>query len=247
MRKAIISTFVFFLLCGYCYAEETNDSLYIGTWVYQEETANGGFAIEALHLSVDHKVFYLRQIYDSSSRAYSWGTVGAWESTEKGVQVCTGEGYPDYFIAEQPGAELPILVLRYPSGVEYKSFIALSSDMLSRMADKVLASSPNEAPEEKPEVEPEEEPGVFVPAGFWEVGTDIPAGVYSIRKPDGASSQNFVIYEKYNEETGRYTRTIVNTILNKTNPIIGKVELREGNVVNVDEGVYFDEPVKLGF
>lgn len=121
-----------------------------------------------------------------------------------------------------------------------KIYIALASDVLTKMTDEKLAATP--APTATPETD------VFVPGGYWEVGIDIPAGAYSVRNPKNIDSQNFVIFEKYNEESGRYTRTIVNTILNsKTNSIIGKVTLREGNVVEVYDGVYLDEPVTLGF
>ena len=234
MKRVITFALALFLLFPSCFAEEINETLYTGTWVYQEETSNGGFLLEVLHLTKEHKVFYIRQFYDAKTPTYNWKTVGSWQISENGIRINTGEGYPEYYTAKLPSVYLPLLYLYYPSGAEYKIFEAISSDMLTRIADDSLSNI-------------KEETGVFVPSGYWDVGIDIPAGIYSVRKPDNINSQNFVVYERYNEETGRYTRALVNTILNSNNSIIGKITLREGNVVWVDEGVYFDTPISLGF
>ena len=240
MKKVMVFIIVFLLLAPACFAE-TDESQYIGTWVYSEETSNQGLCLEVLHLSSDHKVFFLRQMYNATESTYGRKTVGHWEVSDDGLHISTGEGYPEYYNAVQPDLYIPALSLYYPSGDEYKIYVAISSDMITRIANDKL-SALNNAKESNAS-----ETGVFVPGGYWDVGVDIPAGVYSIRKPDNINSQNFVVYEKYNEESGRYTRTLVNTILNNNNPIIGKVTLREGNIVWVDEGVYFDSPVRLGF
>jgi hypothetical protein len=229
MKKLIACLLLLCLILPVCYAEDLDETQYIGTWVYTKETANGGLTLEVMYLTEDHRVFYVYQTFDAEKSTYTQRHTGSWAPWESGdgINIEIGEGYLSLTGVYRKNSGLG---LRHKSGADYKLFVALALDMLRRTANAVPV-----------------ETGVFVPGGYWEVGVDIPAGTYSVRRAENIRSQNFVVYQAYNEESERYTRTVINTILNESNPQIGKFTLREGNVVWVDEGVYFDKPITLGF
>lgn len=234
MKKVLVFIIVFLLLVPACLAE-TDESQYVGTWVYQEETTNGGFVLEVLHLSEAHKVFYIRQFYDDKAPTYNWKSVGFWQLTDNGLIIDTGEGYPEYYNAKQPSIYLGLLYLYYPAGNEYRIFEAISSDLMTRMADEMLE---NYTPET----------GVRVPMGHWHVGDDIPAGTYSIRLPNEENSSVYICIWGY--EVDNYLSNgglIFHETIKKSNSSIGKIELKDGWIVDIDGPVLFDEPIKLGF
>lgn len=233
MRKILACLLILGLLLPLCHAEDLDETQYIGTWVYTKETANGGLTLEVMYLTEDHRVFYVYQTFDAEKSTYTQRHTGSWAPWESGdgINIEIGNGFLSLTGVSRVYS---VLNLRHQSGADYKQFVALGSDMLRR--------AENNAQETKPE-----QTGVYVPGGYWEVGVDIPAGTYSVRRAESIRSQNFVVYQAYNEESERYTRTVINTILNESNPQIGKFTLREGNVVWVDEGVYFDKPITLGF
>ena len=233
MKKLIACLLLVCLAMPLCFAEKIDESQYVGTWVYINETVNHGLVMEIIYLNEDHRVFYVYQTFDEEKSTYTQRKTGRWSlwTSGDGIHVEIGDGFLSLTGVSRAYS---ILSLRHQSGADYKQFVALGSDMLKRTANN------SQETEQK-------QTGVYVPGGYWEVGVDIPAGTYSVRRAENISSQNFVVYEAYNPESGRYTRTTVNTILDKNNPQIGKFKLYDGNIVWVDEGVYFDAPITLGF
>lgn len=236
MKKIMIAFAMISLIFAFCHAETIDTSPYLGTWIDKTEGRAPDFTIEILHIAADHQAYFIHQAFNRGAATYSVKKAGIWQESAEGVEVIFDENEFNNLslICDVPGL---ITVIEKGTG-EKKYFTADAADMLSKMAEEELSSISDESTVES---------GVFVPGGYYIVGVDIPAGDYSVRRIDASYSQNFVVYEAYNEESGRYTRALVNSILNNTCPQLGKITLRENNIVWVDEGVYFDAPIKLGF
>lgn len=82
--------------------------------------------------------------------------------------------------------------------------------------------------------------GADVPAGFWIVGQDIPAGVYSISVADKSGA-----YLTVSDASGRH---VTYGGVRKEKDTIGKIELKDGYSVEIDGGpLHFGPPVSLSF
>ena len=80
---------------------------------------------------------------------------------------------------------------------------------------------------------------VEVPGGSWTVGTDIPAGSYCITPT--SKGGYITIYDN----TGRM---VISQGIRKDDSKIGKIELRDGYVVEVENGsLFFSPAIGLGF
>ena len=78
--------------------------------------------------------------------------------------------------------------------------------------------------------------GADVPAGFWIVGQDIPAGVYSISIADKSGA-----YLSVKSATGHLVTT---GGVRKEKDTIGKIELKIGDVVEIEGGpLHFAPPL----
>ena len=86
---------------------------------------------------------------------------------------------------------------------------------------------------------------VKVPAGEWVVGKDIPAGSYSIVIPKGGS----VVIHLWGAAIGDYKTNGGMRISDylKEGQDIGKIELYEGNVLELGSPIILAPPVSLGF
>ena len=77
---------------------------------------------------------------------------------------------------------------------------------------------------------------VSVPTGTWEIGTDIPAGMYSIR----TTSKKATIW--YTKKSG-----IRDYIYVYPEEPLGKIELLEGTTLEINTEVIISPPLSLGF
>lgn len=86
---------------------------------------------------------------------------------------------------------------------------------------------------------------VTVPQGFWTVGVDIPAGTYTITKVN--RSVGIQLWGKavkdYNSDGG----LILNTVLNDSNQVVGKITFKNGNVLQLSDPVIITPYKGLGF
>lgn len=79
---------------------------------------------------------------------------------------------------------------------------------------------------------------VEVPAGTWIIGTDIPAGIYSIRNTKGLNVVR--VSDNEGEIAGLY-KTF------KDDELYGRVELLNGCTLTCNHPLIFAPPVSLGF
>lgn len=79
---------------------------------------------------------------------------------------------------------------------------------------------------------------VTVPSGTWTVGKDIPAGEYSLLPGDEGG------YIRLK----RGGKNIVSQGIRDQNDVYGKIELQDGDIVQIERGsIIFAPPIGLGF
>lgn len=88
---------------------------------------------------------------------------------------------------------------------------------------------------------------VVVPAGEWIVGEDIPAGSYSVKIHPTESSTYVKIWGHAIDDYSAGGGLVYDFIVKQERPVFGKVNLRAGYVVDIDEPVIFAPAVSLGF
>lgn len=222
MKKVLVFVLVLALL-PFGLALAVDESQYVGTWIQEvPEDETGYYRVALLRLTADHQAYYAVQSFNPGEPGINRQSAKTWFVKGNGIHIILGENTEtDAIILDDGRLGFKLSGNAYSPYVKFIDPFSVSED--------------------------EADSGVYVPGGYWTVGVDIPAGAYSVRLPKGGASQNFAVFDKYNEDTGLYTRVVVNIIIDKNSPLLGKLELREGNVVHVFDGVYFDAPVALGF
>ena len=85
---------------------------------------------------------------------------------------------------------------------------------------------------------------VTVPAGTWVIGRDIPEGLYCVKSADG-KNVNVTVWKKevnnYSDNGLRY-----NELVSEKSPY-GRMELKEGWILEIGRPCIFTPPVSLGF
>lgn len=89
--------------------------------------------------------------------------------------------------------------------------------------------------------------GVNVPKGVWKVGVDIPEGYYSIELQDCRDSCFIGVWGYATNDYKTNGGLVCSELLRKDAPILGKIELKNGYVVELGNPVIFKPAVKLGF
>ena len=84
---------------------------------------------------------------------------------------------------------------------------------------------------------------VVVPAGTWKVGEDIPAGTYSFRIYNG----NSVVIHLWGAAVDDFDTNGGLRISDFRSEDIGKVELFDGNVLEISKPIIIAPPMTLGF
>lgn len=88
---------------------------------------------------------------------------------------------------------------------------------------------------------------VTVPQGSWRVGEDIPAGSYTISLSKQSGSSSVILWgaEHYDYDTAG--GLLVNAILYKDDNVLGKITLKDGNLLEISGTVIFTPVKGLGF
>lgn len=90
-------------------------------------------------------------------------------------------------------------------------------------------------------------PGVYVPAGVYTVGEDIPVGTYSVRLIDQTQKGKVIVWGKSVNDFYGGGGLLISMVFGWESNFYGKAELKKGWIVEVDADCYFGPPIKLGF
>ena len=237
MKKLIACLLLLCLILPVCYAEDLDKTQYVGTWVYTNETMNNGLALELLYLTEDQRAFYIYQTFDAEKSTYSKRYTGTWEPLggDK-IHIEIGDGF---LSLNASSLYFSVLKTNHSSGAEYKMFVALGSDMLQRSVDYDLEDGVKQTEQSQS--------GILVPVGQWRVGEDIPAGMYSIKPGPNVRSTYLKIWGNEPDDWITNGGLVFHKIIKEDNQTIGKIELKDGWLVIVDDPVIFDVPITLGF
>lgn len=176
MKKFIVCLLILVLILPACCAEGIDESQYVGTWVYTEETSNNGLVLEALYLTGDHRAFYIYQTFNAEKSTYTQRHTGSWEQLDGDtVRIEIGD---EYLSLDAVSMYYSVLKTSHSSGADYKMFIALGSDMLQRSVDYDLESGARQTEQSRNAVQVPT--GQKVPQGEYIIGEYIQPGLYRI-------------------------------------------------------------------
>ena len=91
MKKTII-LILFILLCIPVFASAVDESQFVGTWkqeTYDEET--GRYSIEVLHLTADHRAYYIVQVFYPGKVSTGRQAAKTWSVKGNGIHIILGE------------------------------------------------------------------------------------------------------------------------------------------------------------
>lgn len=89
--------------------------------------------------------------------------------------------------------------------------------------------------------------GVDVSPGNWRVGPDIPPGAYSVTLKDSRGSCFFAVWGYAVNDYTTNGGLVYNQLLYQDKQSIGRIELLEGQVVEISNPVVFKPAERLGF
>ena len=220
MKKIIAFLFAFVMI--FSAVSSLADPDYLGAWVSICEPEKGDTSIVVFRLLPDHSVFYASQSFSAAGMTPGLSGVFAWEEIEEG----------SFRILDDQDAVIGEYYQINKNRLLGSNDIMFSSVMTAPPMNQIAFESTPE-PTETPEPE---STGLTVPAGVYIAGEDFPAGTYRIELADQKSGSVVVLYEKM-EDTTRAFAYLHEYTMNKRSPVIGKMVIEDGNVLDIRSGV----------
>ena len=174
MKRIFAVLLILALLAGCVPAIAEDDAEYVGTWIKRDTTYPVDLILEIFHLSEDHQAYYLYQAYYRGKPTTSLKYAGTWAQSGNGIDIILSNPAEVKYHATI-GLQYAILEVTSEYSNISNSFIAVSNDMLSKLADEKLNAAPTAAPTEAPAVN-----GLKVPQGEYLVGKYIAPGDYRV-------------------------------------------------------------------
>lgn len=90
--KKVITFILIAALCFHVSAFAVDESQYVGTWkqeTYNEET--GRYSIELLHLTADHRAYYIVQVFYPGEVSIGRQAAKTWNVKGNGIHIILGE------------------------------------------------------------------------------------------------------------------------------------------------------------
>lgn len=204
MKKIITILLIIMFFSSASFAETVDESFYIGTWVSFQYLRTQGCTITLFHLDEDHTCYFLLRSFSNADDGNGRENVKTWSANGNNLSIVTGNTTWDLFVTSDYK-----LAKKIPGGYEvYERVGGLSS-----------GSS-------------ESNGGIKVPSGVYVAGEDFPAGIYSIKLENEKNGGVIVLYENM-EDTRKAFSYLHEYSLNKNNPLVGKMIIKDGNVLDV--------------
>ena len=153
-RFVAILSFLVLFICVTAAAENVDESFYVGVWVYNERHAtDNGETITVLHLTEDHKTYFLIQsFYDDGSPDSGRTAVKSWSASGNKIHVIIGENtYLDLQVKDQDTLQ--------DAGIR-------KQDLYRRVSSNEYSNTGSI------------KSGLILDPGHYSIGIDIPAGDY---------------------------------------------------------------------
>lgn len=181
MKKLFCVLLVLSFLVPLACAQADNTAAYVGTWVYyQENQVSGDISIEVLHLNRLNTAYYIFEEFNGGKAVRGAKRVGTWKMNDdgNGIFIDLGNKDENKYNAVCSFEELAVgIEVKSLKERKAKTYVAIASDILSKMTDEKLTATP--APTATPEPVQQVD-GLRVPQGEYIVGDLIPAGRYLV-------------------------------------------------------------------
>lgn len=153
---AFILVVILFCLSAFpAYADGLTESDFMGIWVNMYDNSDGGANAELIYLRPDHKLFYMNHSFKQDEPGFGREYVGTWK------------------------VEGDCIHIKYGNSAESDVYMSKGFMLIPLGGDNYIAYGKvpvwGEEAEKKAQAE-----GVAIPQGEYSVGSDIPAGKYTI-------------------------------------------------------------------
>ena len=169
MKKLIFLAIVLLSLVGTAFAAERSD--YFGTWVLSDTTSNGDVVCEVFVLTPGGNVYYLNEYFNPSEPSFGRQYVNIWRQTEDGIHIIYGDSAETYGHLENG-----FLII---GGVPYGKVPTWSEPSASCFDDKISETSLT----------------IILPPGEYNVGQDLPAGIYNVQATTPDKPISFITWD----------------------------------------------------
>lgn len=209
--KKLITLILILSLAVPAAALASNESDYVGKWIYTEYKTDGTLTFILIDIQPDHTAISVFGHADGDrSKVPGRSFIGSWQMTSTGIHVVSGYNTEkDLYIYENDylKEKVPGLCYIYSKINEYGDDVNSSEQFDSTLLPEITGD------------------GLRVPPGEYTVGLDIPAGVYRIEITDGIG-----YYDLYEKRDGKL---ISNGLTGDAYDVteIGKLSLNDGNIL----------------
>lgn len=201
--KKVIAFLMIFLISIYCAFAFASPD-FSGTWFYELEMSGPYYCYDLLHLFINGTGYFSSNIVDSGVvDEEPVNILISWEPCDIGLRVQFPGGYRDYQLLDDG---------RLSDGQSFAPTVF----------SKLNGDAPYSAPGNT----------LTVPSGVYIAGDDFPAGNYRIELENEENSGVIVLYENM-EDTKKSFSYLHEYTMNKRSPIVGKMVIEEGNVLDV--------------
>ena len=222
MKKLLCVLAVLLLLIPAAHGEDLADDekAFVGVWVRYHEYKDSGVIFELFQLTADHQVYYLNQTFKPGEVGYGRQAAKTWQKIRDNR-----------------------ILITYGENAKSEAFITDSGELGIYSADNSYYYSYTKIPGGK-----DQQTSVYIPAGDWTVGVDIPAGEYSVTLANKNNSTNFVVWRGAKNDTSYgFNNLVYNLILSRTNSTLGKITLEDGNTLVISAAIILDKPAVIKF
>lgn len=203
--KKIIALFISILLTiTMASAEIVDESFYVGTWVHFAMLTDGGFTYTLFRLEEDHTAYFSIRHVPADLDSSGRENIKTWSASGNNVEIVTGNVSLDLFVTDDYR-----LARKIYGGYEIYERVGSSENN-----DNSTSSS------------------LAIPSGVYVAGEDFPAGTYRIELENEKNTGVIVLYENM-EDTKRAFSYLYEYSMTKSSPVVGKMIIEPGNVLDV--------------
>lgn len=209
MKKIIAFILIFVMIIS---SAALAEPAFTGAWATVCDLDNSVTEITLMRVFPDNTVYYSRQQFTESSIGEEEKAIYSWELENDNC----------FLLISDTGEEMGRYILLNEKRL-------MSADYMFARFDFYVRETPAQ------EAEPTNTPapvGITVPSGVYIAGDDFPSGTYSIKLENEKNGGVIVLYENM-EDTRKAFSYLHEYSLNKNNPLVGKMIIKDGNVLDV--------------
>lgn len=209
----VLSLAFCFAFFSVAYADGLTEADFMGAWADVYDTSDGGATMEFFYLREDHTLFYVNRRFEGNTEGFGRVYIGSWSVNGDAIHIVYGVNIEtDVYMTEN-------YLLIPAGGDQYYTYgkVPLWADK-DKKEDRDL--------------------GIAIPQGEYQIGTDIPAGKYTI---DAGDADRITVYIYPTEKTYPYDYYYIGT---REKEISMVANLQEGGHIKIDGATVYLSPFK---